>query len=88
MHEALHSLSNTDQLVFDKFMQLENAISTRLIVKLNELGYDCDNLFEKVHIGIQIIQSYSHECVYDQHNYINYEIMRSLIISMLVDLFR
>ena len=54
---------------------------------LKASGYDIEDLAERVHLSIEMVQSYAHECVYDKHDYIDYEKMRSLIIDMILDLY-
>lgn len=88
IHEALHSLSSTDKTVRDKFMALENDMTTRFVAKLRSLGYDREDIFERVHLAMETVQSYAHEKVFDKHSYIDYDRMRKIVIDMLVSLFK
>ena len=87
IHEALHTLSFTDKVVNDKFLLLEEQTTQTLVEYLKKLGYDLPNLTEKVHLSIETVQSYAHECVYDSHPYIDYNEMRSLILEMILNLY-
>ena len=87
IHEALHSLSSTDKEVNDRFLSLEKEMTEKISARLVALGYERENLYERVHLAIETIQSYAHECVYDKHSYIDYAKMRSIVISMLMSLF-
>lgn len=87
IHEALHSLSSSDKEVNDRFLSLEKEMTEKISVRLVALGYERDNLYERVHLAIETIQSYAHECVYDKHPYIDYTQMRTMVINMLVSLF-
>lgn len=88
IHEALHSLSSTDKTVRDKFMALENDMTVRFVAKLRSLGYDREDIFERVHLAMETVQSYAHEKVFDKHSYIDYDRMRKIVIDMLVSLFK
>lgn len=88
IHEALHSLSPTDKIVRDKFMSLENDMTNKFVEKLRSLGYDRNDIFERVHLAMETVQSYAHECVFDKHSYIDYARMRDIVIDMLVYLFK
>jgi len=87
IHEALHSLSSTDNLVDSKFKMLEGEMTTKIVSALRKLGYNQEDLTERVHIAIDIIQAYSHEAVFDDHSYINYERMREITINIIRRLF-
>ena len=69
IHEALHSLSSTDKTVRDKFMALENDMTVRFVAKLRSLGYDREDIFERVHLAMETVQSYAHEKVFDKLSY-------------------
>ena len=88
IHEALHSLSSTDKTVRDKFMALENDMTVRFVAKLRSLGYDREDIFERVHLAMETVQSYAHEKVFDKHSYIDYDRMRKIVIDMIVSLFK
>ena len=55
--------------------------------KIEELNYNTDHLQEKVHIAMNIIQSYAHESIYDKHDYIDYTAMKTKVVDLLVNLF-
>ncbi len=87
IHEALHSMSSSDEEVEKKFRLLEDDLTRDITAKLVACGVSCDSLKEKVHLAINMIQSYSHECIYDNHNYIDYKKMRNIVIDTLINLF-
>ena len=87
IHEALHSLTSTDEAVGNKFLELEKDMTVNIVDALTLRGYASDALYEKVHLAMETIQSYAHECVYDLHDYIDYDKMRSNVIKMLLSLF-
>ncbi len=87
IHEALHSMTHTDDAVSAKFIALEDEITIKIAQKLNSFGIESPTLAERVHFAMDIVQSYSHEFVYDHHSYINYDEMRTIVINTIVALF-
>ena len=87
IHEALHSLSHTDEAVNNKFISLEDEITLAIANKLADLGVKKENLTERIHFAMDIVQSFSHEYVYDHHTYIDYDAMRKIVQNTLVALF-
>ncbi len=87
IHEVLHSLSSTDEVVSSEFLALEDSLTNKINDKLISLGEKKDNLKEKIHFAMNIIQSFSHEYVFDKHEYIDYFVMREMVISTLINLF-
>ena len=88
IHEALYSLTSSDEKVNQRFLELEGEITNKIVNKLVALGCKLPQLTEKVHIAIEIVQSYAHECIYDQHSYIDYGAMRQIVIDLLLRLFQ
>ncbi len=85
IHEALHSLTHSNSEVADKFEELENEITRKLVSKLSSL-YHTPNLDEKVHLAMNIVQSFAHEYAFDHHNYIDYEVMFGLVKNIIINL--
>ncbi len=87
MHEALNQMTFTDKTVSQKFMEQENKLTKTITEKLCSLGVALENPKETVHFAMNILQSFSHESVYDKHDYIDYEVMRKMVIETLTKLF-
>lgn len=87
LHNALHSLSATDELVQNEFIALETRITERISCRLKELGVPEKALIEKVHIAMNLVQSFAHEYVFDNHEYINYSVMREIVITSVAKMF-
>ena len=87
IHEALHSLSHSDEAVNNKFIALEDEITLTISDKLKSLGVNKDHLVERIHFAMDIVQSFSHEFVYDHHTYIDYDEMRKIVEASIVALF-
>ncbi len=86
IHEALHSLTQHKD-VESKFMALEEEVTRRMTAKLEEAGVRLAHLNEKVHWAMVSVQSYAHERVFDHHAYIDYDVMRDIVVGLLHNLF-
>ena len=87
IHEALHSLSHTDEAVRLRFIELEDEMTERVAERLNACGIALPDAKERVHLAKKTVESYAHECVYDKHSYLSYPDMRILVVEMLKGLF-
>lgn len=87
IHEALHSLASTDEAVNSKFIELEDNITVKIAERLSVLNVNTENVMEKIHFSMNIVQSFSHEYVFDKHEYIDYFVMREMVTKVLVTLF-
>lgn len=87
IHEALHALSSSDEAVGTKFLSLEDDITFKIAEVLSSLGEKIDHSLEKIHYAMDIIQSFSHEIVFDKHEYIDYDFMREIVINTLIAIF-
>ena len=88
IHEALHSLTSTDEAVNIEFIKLEDEITHRITDKLKKLNIELENTTERVHLAMDVIQSFSHEYVFDKHEYIDYIIMKDMVKNSLINLFK
>lgn len=88
IHEALHSLASTDEAVNAEFIELEDNVTVKLAERLKSLGEKTENTMEKIHFAMDIIQSFSHEYVFDKHEYIDYDVMREMVTETIIKLFK
>ena len=88
MHETLHALSGSDEAVSTEFLRLEDEITIKIADKLPILGINNECGVEKVHLAMDIIQSFSHEVVFDKHDYINYDKMKEMVVYTIINLFK
>ncbi|MDY5677712.1 MAG: TetR/AcrR family transcriptional regulator [Eubacteriales bacterium] len=88
MHTTLHSLTGTDEEVNRRFVELEDNLTKQIAEKLTALGLKISNLNEKIHLAMNVIQSFAHESVYDMHDYIDYPAMQKIVCQLLVNLFK
>lgn len=87
MHEVLHSLASTDEAVNAEFIELEDSITVKIAEIFKSLGISIENAMEKIHFSMDIIQSFSHEYVFDKHDYIDYFVMREMVTNTVINLF-
>ena len=87
MHEALHSLAQTDEDVNKEFILFEDNLTEKIVKRLENLQLKMENLNEKIHFCLNIVQSFAHESVYDKHDYIDYKVMRDMVEKTIVNLF-
>ena len=87
LHSALHALEGSDKEVNEEFLSLQDKITKSITEKLEYYGYDKPNVKERVHLAMNVIQSFAHEYVYDTHDYLDYAVMKSKVKSMIITLF-
>ncbi len=87
LHNTLHSLATTDEAVNAQFICLENKITEQMSAQLVKLGLNVPNITERVHLAMNIVQSFAHETVFDSHSYIDYDTMKDIVCKILVQLF-
>lgn len=87
LHNILHSLAVVDEGINAEFLSLEKHITLSAAEKFTSLGYRAEHLEEKIHVAMNLIQSFAHEAIYDQHDYLDYAVMRREVVNMLVKLF-
>ncbi len=80
-HEEMIALTHMDSDIADIYHDNEIQVTNMIvdILKSNDICFD--NLFEKVHIIIGIVENYCHEIVYHKHESIHYDIMKNEVIS-------
>lgn len=88
LHGTLHSLAPTDETVNSAFIQLENHVSEKICARLKEVGVCPANLTERVHLAMNLVQSFSHEYVFDNHDYIDYSVMHEIVCNTIINLFK
>ena len=84
-HEELIAMSHLDDDIAEIFKNSELKTTERLVSLLKENGFEDNNLNEKVHICINLIDNYCHEMVYHKHDSMNYKTMEDLIIKLIID---
>ena len=84
-HEEMLAMSHLDQDIANIFKKREIDTTKAIINTLNENNLTSENIFEKVHIIIGIVENYCHEVVYHHHQTMNYDIMKKEIIKIITN---
>mgnify|MGYP004633129437 FL=1 len=82
-HEEMLALSHLDSDIAEIFHQKELDTTTVIVKTLKENNISSENLFEKVHIVIGIVENYCHEMVYHHHKTMNYDVMNKEVIKII-----
>lgn len=82
-HEEMIALSHLDPDIAEIFHQKELDTTTVIVKTLKENNISSENLLEKVHIIIGIVENYCHDVVYHHHKTMNYDIMKKEVIKII-----
>ena len=85
-HEEMIALSHLDPDIAEIFHQKELDTTTVIVKTLKENNIYSENLLEKVHIIIGIVENYCHEVVYHHHKTMNYDIMKKEVIKIITSI--
>ena len=80
-HEEMIALTHMDSDIADIYHDNEIQVTNMIVDVLKSNDICSDNLFEKVHIIIGIVENYCHEIVYHKHESINYDVMKNEVIK-------
>ncbi len=85
-HEELMAMSYLDTEISAIFNKSEIELTDKISNILVESGFSFENIREKVHVIIGIVDNYCHEVVYHKHDSIDYNVMKKVIINTIKDL--
>ena len=80
-HEEMIALTHMDSDIADIYHENEIQVTNMIVDVLKNNDICSDNLFEKVHIIIGLVENYCHEIVYHKHESINYDVMKDEVIK-------
>ena len=87
-HEELmsmvHSDKNVAEFYYKRELKMTNSIKDLLITN----GFNDDNLYEKVHIMMGLIDNICHEVIYHKHIDMNYDTMINLVVDSIKNMFK
>ena len=87
-HEEIMSMVHSDKRVAEYYYKRELETTNTLKNILLNNNFKDDNLSEKVHIMMGLIDNLCHEVTYHKHNNMNYDIMTELVIENIKNLFK
>ena len=87
-HEEIMSMVHSDKRVAEYYYKRELEMTNSIKDVLINNGFKDNNLSEKVHIMIGLIDNLCHEVTYHKHSDMNYDIMTDLVINNIKELFK
>ncbi len=87
-HEEIMAMVHSDKTVAEYYYKRELEMTNSLKDILLKNNFNGDNLTEKVHIMMGLIDNLCHEVTYHKHSNMNYEIMTNLVIDNIKNLFK
>ena len=85
-HEEITAMTHSDKEIAEFFQKNEIHMTKTIANLLIENDFNKENLLEKVHIALNLIDNLCHEIVYHKHEELNYDIMTENVIDLIVDL--
>lgn len=87
-HEEIMAMVHTDEDVAYYYYKREMDMTKKITEFLEQNGYSSNNLNEKVHIMIGMIDNLCHEIVYHKHSELDYDVMTDLAIKSIINLLK
>lgn len=84
-HQELTSMEHLDEDVEKIFKEKELILTNKLYNLFLNNGYRKENLKEKIHIIVNLIDSLAHEEAYHKHPNFDYDTMEEIVIKMIID---
>ena len=87
LHDDISALATMDKDILDFIEKFETNTIFVCVDRLKQLGFNNNNIYEKVSIAYHLVECYCHQEAYYHQDFIDYDIMRKEIIRMLLPLF-
>ena len=87
-HEEIMSMVHSDKRIAEYYYKRELEMTNSLKEILLNNNFSENELFEKVHIMLGLIDNLCHEIIYHKHSDMNYDIMTNLVIDNIKNLFK
>lgn len=87
-HEEIMSMVHSDKDVANYYYQKEMELTHKIYDLLVQNDFSKDNLLEKVHIIIGIIENYCHEVTYHKHSELNYDTMLEICVNSIINILK
>jgi len=85
-HEEIMAMVHSDQEIAEFFHNYEMETTSQFTNILIQNGFDEENLSEKVHIALGLIDNLCHEIIYHKHENIDYEKMIEIVINAIINI--
>ena len=87
-HEEITAMIHSDKKVAEFYYKRELEMTNSIKNILINNNFNDDNLDEKVHIMMGLIDNLCHEIIYHKHSEMNYDTMTDLVIDTIKKLFK
>jgi len=87
-HEEITAMTHSDKDIASFFHQKEMEMTNKISNILVENHFKIDNLNEKVHIVIGLIDNLCHEIVYHRHKKLDYDVMTDIVVNEVVSILK
>lgn len=87
-HEEIVSMAHSDKDIANFFYEREIEMTKKISDSLTENGFKINNINEKVHIVMGLVDNLCHEIVYHKHKELNYDIMTDIVINEVVNILK
>ncbi len=87
-HNEIMALAYEDENVAKIFQSSEIELTNKIIEILTKKGLQFDNMKEKVHIAINIVDDLCHEIVYHKHKSMDYDAMIEIVVESVKNLLK
>lgn len=87
-HEEIMAMVHSDKDIADYYYKRELEMTDTLKTILIKNNFCEQNLYEKVHVMIGLIDNLCHEKIYHKHSSMNYDIMTDIVIENIEQLFK
>lgn len=85
-HEEITAMTHSDIEVAEFFHKSEMEMTSKFVNLLVKNGFKVENLSERVHVAIGMIDNLCHEIVYHKHSQLDYDKMIEIVISAICDI--
>ena len=85
-HEEITAMTHSDKDVAYYFHKKDMEMTKRFSNILIENNFKINNMDEKVHIVIGLIDNLCHEIVYHKHKELDYDLMTDIVVHTIVDI--
>ncbi|MBD9107330.1 TetR/AcrR family transcriptional regulator [bacterium] len=86
-HEEIMAMVHSDKEIAEFYYKNEIEMTNKIKRLLIYNNFKDNNLEEKTHIMINLIDDLCHEVIYHKHYDMNYDIMKKLVIETIIKLF-
>ena len=87
-HEEITAMIHSNEDVAKYFYKQELKLTEKIKNLLLDNNFEDDNLTEKVHIMIGLVDNLCHEIIYHKHENMDYDVMTNIIIDSIKYLFK